>query len=115
MAKPVASYVFDRGETITIALQISAGDPSLVTAVAANLKKMPPANVQLSPASPVIAAFVTAAYPAAGLEPAGWTLSIAAGVSTTLEVGTYITAARVTIAGSVIITDPVSIEIQEAP
>lgn len=112
MSKPVATFVFDRGETIAIALEISTGDPSLVTDVVAKLQFVPWGQEDPSPGQAPAALFTAAAYPAVGNSPAGYTLTIAAGVSATLEPGLYHTDARLVVAGGVIITDRVAIEVR---
>lgn len=114
MTQPVATYEFDRGETISLAIDAPTGDVGLVTAFSAKMKAVPWGQTEPLPTDPVAAEFAVAAYPAAGDEPAGWTLTIAAGVSAGLAPGTYHADAKVTVAGGVIISDPVAIVIRQS-
>jgi hypothetical protein len=107
-------YIYQRGETIALALDTLSGDPTNVTAISAQLKAVPPGRAQVPTDAPVAASFAIVARAAAGELPAGWTLTIAPAVSTTLAAGFYAADARIEIAGGVVITDPVSLRIRDA-
>ena len=103
-------YVFTRGETIVLALDALVGDPLTVTAIAAKLRAIPAGRTTISPGAPVAATFTVTPRAANGSVPAGWDLVAA---SSALAAGRYGTDARLDIAGGVVITDMVLIEIRE--
>jgi hypothetical protein len=107
-------YVFQRGETISLALDAVAGDPALVSAIAALLKAVPPGRTSVPIGAPVAASFEITTRSAAAETPAGWTLVIPASVSAALPPGAYLADARLGVADGVIITDPVAIRIRDA-
>lgn len=107
-------YVFQRGETISLALDAVTGDPATVTAITAKLKAVPPGRTTVSAASPAAATFAIANRPAAGEFPAGWTLTITAAASSTLTPGAYLADARLEVAGGVIVTESVALRIRES-
>jgi hypothetical protein len=106
-------YVFQRGETISLALDAVSGDPLTVSAIAAQIKAVPPGRTSVPAGSPVAAAFTITARTAAGDVPAGWTLTIPATASAGLAAGAYLTDARLEVAGGVVVTDSVAIRIRE--
>jgi hypothetical protein len=105
-------YEFRRGATILLALDAMRGDPASVSAIDADLKAVGPGGTVAEDA-PVVASFDIAPRAASGGLPGGWTLSIAAAISETLELGLYRTDGRLTVAGGTIFTDPVDIRITE--
>lgn len=107
-------FVFQRGETITLALDAVSGDPATVALVTAQMKALPPGRTAIPAGAPVAASFAVAARAAEGDIPAGWTLTIAAPVSATLAAGAYLADARLDIAGGVIVTEGVAIRIRES-
>lgn len=107
-------YVFQRGETISLALDAVTGDPATVTAITAKLKAVPPGRTTVSAASPAAATFAIVNRAAAGEFPAGWTLMIAAAASSALTPGAYLADARLEVAGGVIVTESVALRIRES-
>lgn len=104
-------YIFRRGETITVSLDAVGGDPTLVSEVVALLKLTPPRG-QTWDDAPTAATFAVASRAASGDVPAGWLLTIAANVSAGLEPGNYMTDAKLTVSGGVIVTEPLKIQIR---
>ena len=107
-------YIYQRGETISLALDAVSGDPTGVTAITAQVKAVPAGRTMVPAGAPVAATFVPVARAASGDVPAGWTLTISAATSATLTAGLYQADARLVIAAGVIITDAVSIRIRDA-
>lgn len=107
-------YIFQRGETITLALDAVTGDPALVTDVAAVLKRLPAGQLTVPVGTAVAAAFDVVDRAADGSTPAGWTLTIDAATSAALAAGGYQADARLTMAGGVIVTEAVSLRIRES-
>lgn len=103
-------YIFTRGETVVLALDALAGDPQTVSAISAKLRAMSPGRTTISPSAPVAGTFTVSARAANGGVPAGWDLVLSTG---SLAAGRYGADARLEIAGGVIITDMVLIEIRE--
>jgi hypothetical protein len=107
-------YIFQRGETISLALDALTGDPLTVSAISAAMKAVAPGRSEVSADAPVAAAFDIALRPAAGDVPAGWTLSIPAAQSAALTPGAYLADARIEAAGGVIITESVALHIKQS-
>ncbi len=107
-------YVFQRGETISLALDAVAGDPAQVSAIAAQLKAVPAGRTSVPSGATAAASFEVATRAASGDVPAGWTLVIPATISATLPPGSYLADARLVLAGGTIITEPVAIRIRNA-
>ena len=107
-------YTYQRGETISLALDAVTGDPALVTAISAAMKAVPPGRSEASASEPVLASFAVAARPASGGDPAGWTLTIPAIISASLSPGSYIADARLEVAGGVIVTESVNIRLKQS-
>lgn len=105
-------YIFQRGETISLALDAVTGDPLTVTAIDAAMKAVPPGRTGVPDGAPVAAYFSVAARAAAGDIPAGWTLTVDAATSAALAPGAYLADARLQVASGVILTDPVAIRIR---
>ncbi len=105
-------YIFQRGETIAIALDALSGDPLLVTQVDAKMKALAPGRSSADNNAPITASFVASARAASIDHPAGWTLTIPAATSALLSPGTYIADAKLQMAAGVIVTDPVAITIK---
>jgi hypothetical protein len=97
----MTTYSFQRGETVSLALDAVTGDPATVTSVTAAMK-------------PVAASFSVSSRVAAGSIPAGWTLTLSAAVSAALAAGTYLADAKLVVAGGVTITEPVAIRMIDA-
>ncbi len=106
--------IFQRGETISLALDAVSGDPLTVTSITAAMKAVAPGRTSVSASAPVAAAFVISPRAAVGDVPAGWTLSIDANVSASLPSGHYLADARLGVGGGVIITETVMIQIRES-
>lgn len=106
-------YVFQRGETISLALDAVAGDPLSVTDIDATMKALAPGRTGIVPGAPVAAAFSVTPRVAEGDIPSGWTLSVDAASSAALAVGNYLADARIAVAGGVVITESVAISLRE--
>lgn len=107
-------YVFQRGETISLALDTLSGDPATITTITAQLKAVPAGRTTVPAGVPEAATFDVSPRVAAGDVPAGWNLTIAAPVSAALLAGSYLADAKLTVAGGVIITDSVALRIRDA-
>jgi hypothetical protein len=105
-------YTFQRGETLTLALDAITGDPLSVTGISAAMKAVPPGRTGVSQDAPVAATFSITPRTAQGDIPPGWTLTIPAGTSASLSPGAYLADARLEVAGGVIVTEPVAIRIK---
>ena len=105
-------YIFQHGETVSLALDAVTGDPLSVTAIDAVLKAVPPGRTGVPEGAPVAAIFAVSPRVAVGDTPPGWTLTISAATSATLAPGTYLADARLEVAGGVIVTEPVAIRIK---
>ena len=107
-------YIFQRGETISLALDVVAGDTAGVTGITAQLKAVAPGRLTIAADAGVAASFSIAARAAALDVPAGWTLTIPAGVSAGLAAGFYAADALINVAGGVVITEQVALRIRDA-
>lgn len=106
-------YIFQRGETISLALDALSGDPASVTAIAAKLKAVPPGRTTAPASAPIAASFTITNRAASGAELAGWTLTVAAATSATLTPGAYLADARLSVGAGVIVTESVAIRLRE--
>ncbi len=102
-------YTFQRGETISLALDAVTGDPLVVTGISAAMKAAAPGRTGVAPDAPVAAVFDIAMRTADGETPGGWNLTIPAVQSSNLAPGNYLADAKLTVAGGVIIADPIGI------
>jgi hypothetical protein len=107
-------YIFQRGETISLALDAVSGDPLSVTSITAGMKAVAPGRKSVSAGSPLAASFTVTARAAVGDIPAGWMLTIPAAISATLAAGAYLVDARLAVAGGVIVTESISVRIKES-
>lgn len=107
-------FVFQRGETISLALDAVTGDPLQVTAVSAAMKTVAPGRTGVSASAPVAAVFNILARPASGDIAPGWTLTVNAAQSALLAAGPYLADARLEIGGGVIITESIAITLRES-
>lgn len=107
-------YIFQRGETILLALDCLTGDPSAVTAISAAMKAVAPGRTGVSAGTPVAAAFAISQRAASGSIPAGWTLTIDAAASAGLAAGSYLADARIEIGSGVVITESVALALRES-
>ena len=107
-------YIYQRGETVSLALDVLSGDPAGVTAITAQLKAVAPGRLSVAAGAAVAASFDITPRAAVDDLPAGWTLTIPASVSAALEAGFYAADARLEVAGGVIITDQVALRIRDA-
>ncbi len=107
-------YVFQRGETVLLALDAVAGDPLTVTSVTAAMKPVAAGRSAVDPAAAVAATFAVTSRAAAGDIPAGWTLTLAAGASAAVPAGTYLADAKLIVGSGVTITDTVAIRMVDA-
>ena len=110
----MSPYIFQRGETISLALDALSGDPGAVGAITAQLKPIAPGRLGVAADAPVAATFTITARVAGDDLPAGWTLTIPANTSATLAAGFYAADARLEVAGGVIITDQVALRIRDS-
>lgn len=107
-------YTFQRGETVSLALDALAGDPLAVGAISASVKAVAPGRTGVSSGTPVAAVFNITPRAAVGDIPPGWTLTIPAAISATLAAGSYLADARLEVGGGVVITDSVAIALRES-
>lgn len=107
-------FVFQRGETISLALDAVTGDPLLVTAISAAMKAVAPGRTGVSASAPVAAVFDIIARSASGGMAPGWTLTVGAEQSALLPAGPYLADARLEIGGGVIITESIAITLRES-
>ena len=107
-------YTYQRGETMSLALDAVTGDPALVTAISAAMKAVPPGRSEAPATALVVASFAVTGRPAMGDQPAGWTLTIPAIISASLSPGAYIADARLEVAGGVIVTESVNIRLKQS-
>ena len=107
-------FVFQRGETISLALDAVTGDPLSVTAISAAMKAVAPGRTSVSAAAPVAAAFNITPRSASGDVPAGWNLTVGAAQSALLPTGHYLADARIEVGGGVIITESIGITLRES-
>ncbi len=106
-------FAYQRGETVSLALDAVEGDPLTVSNVTAQLKAVPPGRTAVPAGAPVAASFIVTPRIATTEHPAGWTLTLSAPTSATLASGTYLADARLEIAGGVVITESVAIRLRE--
>jgi hypothetical protein len=106
-------FTYQRGETISLALDAVTGDPASVGAVTAQLKFVPPGRTVVPAGAPVAAAFTISTRAATTEFPAGWTLTIPASASAALSAGTYLADARLAVGTGVVITDQIVIRLKE--
>ena len=107
-------FIYQRGETISLALDAVVGDPLSVSAITAQLKAVPAGRTTIAANTPVAANFLITPHPAQGELPAGWTLTIDAVTSSTLTSGAYLADARLVVAGGVIVTEAVSLRLRDS-
>jgi hypothetical protein len=107
-------YLFQRGETIGIALDAIEGDVATVSAISAVMKLVPPGRNTVPADTPVAATFSVTPRAAAGGIAAGWNLIVSDSASAGLAPGTYHADARLTVGGGVIVTDPITIQIKQS-
>jgi len=107
-------YVFQRGETISLALDVVTGDPLAVTAMSAAMKMVAPGRTSVSAGTPVAAAFTISPRAAQGDIPPGWNLTVDAASSAALVAGNYLADARLMVGGGVVITESVGISLRES-
>ena len=107
-------YIYQRGETVSLALDVLSGDPASVAAITAQLKAVAPGRLSVAADAPVTASFLITPRAAIDDLPVGWTLTIPASVSAALDAGFYAADARLEVAGGVIITDQVALRIRDA-
>ena len=106
-------YLFQRGETILMAIDINAGDGDAVTIISADLRKLAPGRMGLERTAPVAASFTLTQRAAVGDVAAGWDAEISADDCLALTSGLYMTDVRMTIGGKVVVDDPICIQITE--
>lgn len=102
------TYTFQRGETLSLALDLMSGSFASVTAIVAALKPLAAGRTTVDAAAPAI----TLSTAANGTT--GWTLTLSAAVCATLVPGSYVADARLTIGSGVVITEPIAVRIVEA-
>lgn len=107
-------FVFQRGETISLALDILSGDVALADAIVAEMKALPPGRTTPPPDAPPAARFAIASRAATDDVPAGWTLTIPAATCAGLPAGAYVADARIEVGGGVVLTESVAIRLREA-
>ena len=110
----MTTFMFQRGETVSLALDAVQGDTAIVSTITAALKPIAAGRTMADPTAPVAATFAVSSRAAAGEIPAGWTLTLTAAVSSALSAGTYLADAKLVVAGGVTITEPVAIRLIDA-
>ena len=110
----MTTFTFQRGETVSVALDAVQGDPLTVSSVTAAMKPVAAGRSMIDPSAPVAATFAVSPRVAAGGIPAGWTLTLSPAVSANLAAGTYLADAKLNVAGGVTITEPVAIRMIDA-
>ena len=112
------TYEFALGEDIAIALDAVQGDPTLVSAISAQLKAIPGWRAVLPVGASIAATFQITPRIAEGTGgsaiPPGWTLLIPAALSATLNAGNYVADALLTMAGGTAITEQIGIRLKAA-
>lgn len=103
-------YEYRRGATILLPLDAVRGDVAQVSGISAAMRRWTGSSFEAG-SQPI--ALVASVRSATGSDPAGWTLSLSATHSATLQPGTYRVEARLTVAGGVIFTDPAEVRIVE--
>jgi hypothetical protein len=104
----MTTYTFQRGETVSLALDAVQGDPATVTSVTAAMKPVAAGRTMIDPTAAVAATFVVSN------RVGGWTLTLSAATSAALVAGTYLADAKLIVAGGVTITEPVAIRMIDA-
>lgn len=107
-------FIYQRGETISLALDAVSGDPLSVSAITAQLKAVPAGRTTIAANTPVAASFSVTPRAEQADVPAGWTLTIGAATSATLAAGAYLADARLVVAGGVIVTEPLSLRLRDS-
>jgi hypothetical protein len=107
-------YIFQRGETITLALDAVTGDPLTVTAISAAMKMVGPGRTSVSAETPVAATFAINPRLVQGDIPAGWNLTVNAANSAALAAGNYLADAKLSIGGGIVITNSIAITLRES-
>jgi hypothetical protein len=107
-------YIFQRGETISLALDALSGNPLTVSSISAAMKAVAPGRTSVTADAPVAAVFAITARGAFGDIPAGWTLTIPALVSQALKPGSYVADARLEVAGGIVITESIALRIKQS-
>lgn len=107
------TYVFARGATIQVLLDVIEGNPAAIASIEARLRKLKPGKVTLDAAAPIAAVFDVSSRAASPDVPAGWTLTIDEATSISLAAGSYLADAKIVVAGGTITTDPVRVQITE--
>lgn len=109
----VARYTFQRGETISLALDAITGSTGDVSSITARIRKLLPGKTDLASTTPVSESFDITTRAATAELPAGWLLTLSPAKSVKLQAGNYLTDAEITLAGGTYITDPVMLIIKE--
>jgi hypothetical protein len=108
------NYVFQRGETVTLALAAVAGDPAVVTGITAAMKRVASGRTGVDPNAPIAAIFDVTFVAAQGAEAAYWALSLSPATTTALPAGSYVADARLVVGGGVTITDTIGVVLRDA-
>lgn len=106
-------FTYQRGETISLALDAVEGDPLTVGAVTAQLKAVAPGRTSIPAGAPIAASFSVSTRAATTEFPAGWTLTIPSAASAALSAGSYLADARLEVGTGVVITDQIAIRLRE--
>jgi hypothetical protein len=106
----MTNYIFQRGETVAVALQVVAGDAATVSAVTAAMKPVAAGRASVDPAAAVAATFEVT-FDASGPR---WLLSLSPVVSAALAAGRYVADARLVVGGGVAITETVALTLRDA-
>lgn len=101
------TYTFQRGETVSLALDVVEGSFGDVTAITAAMKPLAAGRSVPDATTPAIALSVMPNGTT------GWTATLAAAQSAVLVPGNYAADAKLTVGSGTIITAPVAIRIVE--
>lgn len=111
----MATFNFQRGETILVALDATVGDVSEVTSVEPKLVRIASGGADIPlEALPQDITIDVIDRAADGPIPAGWNLKISAADSATLLPGIYALDCKVDVGGDVIIPDFIKLNILKA-
>jgi len=108
------TYIFQRGETVALALAVVSGDPAIVGTVTAAMKPAVEGRSWPDPAAPAVADFTVSFVAASGADPARWFLTLTPAVTAALAAGDYLADAKLTVGGGVAITETIGLRLRDA-
>ncbi len=108
------TYIFQRGESVALALAVVSGDAAAVDIVTAAMKRVAPGRSGVDPSAPIVATFGVSFVAATTSDPAHWLLSLAPASSAALAAGNYVADARLIVGSGVAITETIAITLRDA-